>query len=400
MVESKLPDKKTGFVVKHSLLSHQPRSSSGKQSARLSPTRKGQRTIRLARNVERNIPTSAPLAALCQRTGNGLRLFSIWTIAILVLLGTGGIGWKWLLGYGQASNCQRFVPMTSDRERLYCLQQAVDAGDSDSLVAAVDLAGTWGEGHPLFAESQNLLRSWSNTILNLAREEIEAGRMDEAVGWIARIPPASPLYPEARVAIATWQEEWKQGEEVTQQVEKALQQQDWKGAKQGVASLSELKSDYWRVQKVEQLGLRLSQEQAAASNLQAARDLAAAKTAESLAEAMAMAQNIDARVYTRQEAQRDREQWGRDLLEIAAERLNNGDFAGAIATAKSVPKDNPLYSEAQDWIALSRASEVAQEDDINALLSALETVREIDPQSPLFSQARTRAQLWQAKIQG
>ncbi|MDY7015328.1 MAG: hypothetical protein SVX43_17370, partial [Cyanobacteriota bacterium] len=398
--ESKLPEKQPGFVVKPSFPSRRLPSSSLKRSAR-SPRHLGsRRTIRLARNFERNIATAAPLAALRDKAGSGLRLFSIWTVAMLVLLGAGGISLKWLFRYGQASNCQTFVPITSDRERLYCLQQAIEEGDLDSLSVAMNLAGTWGEDHPLFAESQLLLRDWSSTLFDLARQDLKAGRLDEAVRSIAQIPPLSPLYPEARVAIATWQEDWERGEQAVTRFEKALQQQNWQGARQGVASLSALKLDYWRVQKVEQLRLRLSQEREAAATLQAARDLGKTKTAESLAEAMTLAQKIDPNTYVRQKAQRDREQWGQDLLQIAAERLNRGDFAGAIATARSVPKDNPLYKEAQDWIALSRASEVAQEDDIDALLSALETVRQIEPQSPLFAQARTRAQLWQAKIQG
>jgi tetratricopeptide (TPR) repeat protein len=400
MVESKLPDKHPGFVDKHSFLSRRPVAEGSALSAPSPRPRGGRRTIRLARNFERNVPSSAPWIALRERTGTGLRLFSIWTVAVLVLLGTGGIGLKWLFRYGQTGNCQSFVPMTSDSERLYCIQQAVDAGNLESLSMAMNLAGTWGENHPLFAESQHLLRDWSGMLFNLAQQELKAGRMDEAMRLVAQIPPLSPLYPEAQVAIATWQEEWHQGEKAMAQFEQALQQRDWQGALAGVASLSQLKSDYWRVQKVEQLNLRLSREQAAAASLQAARDLAAKKTAESLAEAMVMAQKMDSNVYVRHEAQHEREQWGRDLLQIAAEQLNKGDFAGAIATAQSVPQDNPLYQEAQDWIALSRASQVAQKDDLDALLKALETVRQIEPESPLFPQARTRAQLWQAKIQG
>lgn len=290
--------------------------------------------------------------------------------------------------------------MASDSERLYCIQLAAESGDLESLLMAMNLVGTWEEDHPLFAEGQHLLRDWSSTLFNLAQQQLNAGRLQEAVRLASQIPVRSPLYPEARVAIAAWQQEWKQGKQAAGQFESALQKQDWRGAMQAVNELSEFKLNYWQVEKTNQLLLRLGQEKEAAGMLETARDLAESKTSESLAEAIALAKKIDPKTYAKREAQREQELWSRTLLQIAAERLDREDFAGAIAMAKAIPQDNALYKEAQDWITLSRASEVAQQDNINALLAALETVRQIDPQSPLFSQAQTRAQLWQAKIQG
>jgi hypothetical protein len=397
MVESSIPKQQPGLVVKPSSVTRQPSPSTPKRS----PGQQGnKRTIRLARSASDGLVSSERVGSPQRMTGRRLRLFSIWLIATLVLVGTGGIGTKWLVRYWPGNNCQTLVPMASDSERLYCIQLAAESGDLESLVAAMNLVGTWGEDHPLFAEGQHLLRSWSNTLFNLAQQQLSAGRLEEGVRLARQIPLKSPLYPEAQVAIANWQQEWQQGARATHEFEMALQKQDWRAAMQVFTDLSDFKLKYWHDQKANQLLLRLGKEKEATWMLQSARDLAEAKTPQSLTEAIALVKKIDATTYAKREAQLQQNQWSRTLLKIAAERLDSEDFAGAIATAKAVPQDNALYKEAQDWITLSRASEVAQQDDINALLAALETVRQIDPQSPLFPQAKTRAQLWQAKIQG
>jgi soluble cytochrome b562 len=86
-------------------------------------------------------------------------------------------------------------------------------------------------------------------------------------------------------------------------------------------------------------------------------------------------------------------------VQIAATNFKNQDFDGAINVLKRIPVNTPLYSEAQEWIQLVRASKTAKEDNIFALVDALAAVRQIAPKSPVYSLASKQAALWQSQLQ-
>ncbi|MBD2576139.1 hypothetical protein [Oscillatoria sp. FACHB-1406] len=335
-----------------------------------------------------------------RNTSSRWQLLHLWSIAALLLIGTTGLGTKWLFRHWSASSCQTILPMTSDSERLYCIQVAAESGDLEALLGAIDLVGSWDKSHPLYVEGQTLLRDWSSMLFNLAQHQLNTGRLEAALDLTDKIPVKSPLYPEARLAIAAWQQEWQRGEQTVAQFETALQHREWKAAMKQIEGFSTFKIDYWRKQRAIELLTRLGKEKEATTTLQMARDLAQTPNSESLAEAIALAKKVDSSTYVGREAKSAQTLWSRTLLQMTAERLQQEDYAGAIATAKAIPQGDALYQEAQDWIALSRASESAQKNDVKAILLALETVRKIDPHSPLFAQAQTRVQVWQAKIQG
>jgi hypothetical protein len=66
---------------------------------------------------------------------------------------------------------------------------------------------------------------------------------------------------------------------------------------------------------------------------------------------------------------------------------------------EKVPVTTPQYTEAQDWIRLSRASETAKKDNILALMDALAAVRPIESKSPVHKLASSQATLWQSQLQ-
>lgn len=370
------------------------------QLRRLTRRQKSQRIIRLARGtpVLPHHPNTSPLQP--HQSYGFLRLFCLWLVAGLTLGGAGAIATKWLVRQKPPTSCQVFLPMAADSERLYCVQQAAESGEIESLAAAMNSVGSWHSGHPLYGEGQRLLRHWSNAVLNLAKQKIEKGNLVDAVFLAGLIPVRSPLYPEAQVEIATWTQEWQKGQAIARQFETALQQQNWVEARTFSTQLSEFELSYWRSAQAKTLSLQLSREQAAEQQLKTARQVAKRQTPEALTQAIRLVQDVHATTYLKASAKKEQHRWSRDLLKITAQRLESEDFAGAIATAKAVPHNDILYSEAQDWIALSQASETAQKDNIAALLDALEAIRQIDSQSPLFKQAKARAELWQAQIQG
>lgn len=321
-------------------------------------------------------------------------------MVLCLLLGAGFVSTKWLFHRLPPLNCEELLPMAADSERLFCWQQTVESGSLEDMVAAMNFLNTWQPHHPLYSEGQRLLRQWSESVLSLAQNELQAGDLTAALALINVIPVRSPLYPEAQVQIATWQQDWQKADTLAQNIETAIANQDWPTAQTTAERLSESSLEYWRNQRYHALTTLLRDEQAAATTLTEAEQLAASRHPQDLAQALNLVRSIPAATHVKTLAKAKQNQWSRTLLEITAQRLEQEDYEGAIATARVIPQDDTYYPEAQDWITLSQASETAQTEDMGALLDALDVVQKIQPQSPLFPQAKMRAELWQAQIQG
>lgn len=357
------------------------------------------KVIRLGLGGSHDLSASPHAMAARDRVSRG-RWLSFWLMVMCLVLGAGFTSTKWLLHRLPPSNCQELLPRAADSERLYCLQQAVESGGLEEIVAAMDFVNQWQREHPLYSEGQRLLRKWSESALNMAQKELQAGNLADAVRLANLVPVRSPLYPEAQVHGATWQKDWQQAEQTAQAAKIAIAAQDWPEALALTEKLSESPLEYWRSERAKDLTWVLSREQSAADILQNAEALAARRHPSEIAKALRSLQDIPADTHIKTLARQKQQEWSRTLLEITAQRLEQEDYEGAIATAQVIPQNDTYYAEAQDWIALSRASETAQQDDMGALLDALEVVQQIQPQSPLFPQAKMRAELWQAKIQG
>lgn len=356
------------------------------------------KVIRLGLGCQ-SLSSSSHLAARRDRLSRG-RWLRFWLMVVFLVLGTGLMSTKWLLHRFPPTNCQELLPMTADSERLFCLQQAVESGGLEETIAAMNFVNEWQREHPLYSEGQRLLRQWSESILEAARGELQAGNLVDALRLANLVPVRSPLYPEAQVQQATWQKDWQLAEQTAQDAKTAITNQNWPEALALTEKLSESPLEYWRSERAKDLTWVLSREQSAADILQDAEALAARRNQNAIASALRSLQDIPADTHVKTLARQKQSQWSRTLLEMTAQRLEQEDYEGAIATAQVIPHDNAYYAEAQDWIALSRASETAQKGDMGALLAALEVVQQIHPQSPLFTQAKMRAELWQAKIQG
>lgn len=142
-----------------------------------------------------------------------------------------------------------------------------------------------------------------------------------------------------------------------------------------------------------------------ASEKQAWKDLAEAKRTgkynrpEELEAAINLARKIGIKSYARPEAQAEMARWSRRLIEIAKEKFAQGRFAEAISIAGRVPQDTALYQEAQDWIMLSRAEELAAKEEIREWLEAKRIAGKIGPDSPLFSQSQGKIENWEQNLQ-
>lgn len=127
------------------------------------------------------------------------------TLGLAATLATSGLGvWVLLAMIAPAAenDCTHLHPtlhaQTPERAVLVCLQAAIAAGDTTAIPVALAWVGRWGPTHPLYNESQELLKIWSHTLLDTASAHQKTGRIAEAIALMEHIPFTSPLYPKAQ----------------------------------------------------------------------------------------------------------------------------------------------------------------------------------------------------------
>jgi hypothetical protein len=322
----------------------------------------------------------------------------LWLSVSLLLGGTGLMGMLVLTTLPPLPNCQQISPMATDSERLYCAQMDAESGSLDSLVKALDVVKVWPENHPLYNEAQRMMGNWSQNLLAIALQRLKQGNLQEALAIAGKIPENSPVYPQAQAAMKSWQGQWQQAEEITSQFEQAVKTQKWSEAWKKLEFLLQSNFEYWRSSKHDQLTVQLAMEKQAWQQLQEAQDLAKDGTPEQLTNAIALATKVDPKSYIKGQAQAEKQKWSRSLLNIAASMYKSSDFAGVVSVAQGVPADVSVYSEAQDWINLSRAAQVAVKQNPLAFLDALSAVRQIKPSSPLYTEATAKENLWKSHL--
>ncbi len=322
----------------------------------------------------------------------------LWLSVILLLGGTGIVGMLVLTTLPPLPNCQQISPIAADSERLYCAQMDAESGSLDQIVKALDVVKTWPENHPLYNEAQRMMGDWSQNLLAIAQERLKQGNIKEALAIAGEIPENSPAYPQAQAAMKSWQEQWQQAEQITSQFQEAVKFQKWSEAWKKLEFLLKSNFQYWRSSKHEQLTVQLAMEKQAWQQFQEAQDLAKDGTPEQLTSAIALAAKVDPKSYVKGQAQAEKQKWSRSLLNIAASMYKSSDFAGVISLAQGVPADVSVYPEAQDWIHLSRAAQVAVGQNPLAFLDALSSARQIKRSSPLYSEATAREYRWKSHL--
>ena len=326
-----------------------------------------------------------------------------WSLLWLSLLSFMGVsvtaGVLWLTKLPPPIDCQNLSRLATDGDRLFCAQVGATSGKLEKLEAAITLVQQWSPNHPLYPESRRMLEKWSGLILEIAQQKISQGNQSEAVSVASKVPVNSPLYPEAQALIASWKQEWQRSEALVNQVKEALKVQKWQQASQSIAELSASKREYWSISRVDALMQQMAAEKLAWEQLEEARDLAKLNRLEQLEEAIALAGRVNPNSYVKVKAKAEQTQWSRTIVQIAATYFDQQEYASAVNVLERIPANTPLYQEAQDWIHLSRASEVAKKDTILALLDAIAAVRQIEPKSPLYNKASTQATLWQSQLQ-
>ena len=359
-----------------------------------------------------SVPThSKPLESQVSAPGQPGSMRLLWPIVWLSLLaGSSAVGvWAtvWMTRIPPLPNCQQTSTFSTDSELLYCASAAAASKTDAALIDAIDLVSSWDAGHPLYDDSRSRLNDWTRQLLGKARTYVGKGDLAQAQNLVAEIPITAEVHTEAQQEALAWGQEWDRGIATVKTIEQAIQAEDWSAARQSLQDLKLLKSDYWLKTQHQVLAKRLQKEQTAYEQLDEARTLAASGDIDDVAEAFALARQVNIQTRAWPAAKAEIENWADDLLQYGFQKWEQEDLEAAIAIIQQVPLDLAKAPEAEDLIYFAHAQRLATANDtwvptygdMLNLVEAMEAVKRIDSTSPFYSDTQASLVTWTQKLE-
>lgn len=374
----------------------------------------------------------APISKLNLPTVNVDPWSAFWAVLAAMVGGTGITSYLLLIAVPPTPSCQGIIPISTDSERLYCAQVGADTQEVPKLRSAVDLVKGWTDRHPLYGESQRLLKSWSEDLMRIGRKQIDEGKIERAIATVKIVPASSPVYDRAQELLTKWSGQALDSSKIDAKFERSMKAGDWNQAFGILQSVQRMRGTYWNSYKHDKMASKLAQERDAWEKLQEAKDTLqeqegdgyaerakrielAVKAAgtkdkdkvvetplpqnpEPIVQAMKLANQIDPTTYVYKEGQILRSKWSKHLVQLSIGSYKAQKFDEAIAIAQKVPQDVSIYREAQDWVKLNQANVWAGKRHMLAMMDAIAQVKKIPKTSSIYTLARSQQSNWQGML--
>ena len=173
--------------------------------------------------------------------------WQIWAVTLIIVSGTIGFtATSMLLRLPKSPQCVRiFWPIASASMRIYCAQVEAEQGKVDNLLRAIDLVEALPENHPLRHEINRNVEEWALAILDIAEEEFQRGKLEEAIEAARRVPENVQVYQVVDERVEKWRSIWSEGEEIFAEVEEELRESNWNLAFREAVRLLSVPNKYW-----------------------------------------------------------------------------------------------------------------------------------------------------------
>jgi len=311
-----------------------------------------------------------------------------------LLLCGGGVVWavRSLLQSPLPSDCRSLPGQSpSPSTLLYCADTIAAAATPASLQQAIQQANRIPAHAPLRQDGERRIAAWSQEILRLGEVAFQSGDLEGAIAIVNCIPPAVATHPLAKKQIQQWQATWATAEAIETETLAKLEQDTWSFLLSARRLLT-VDNRYWQTtryqalldqsqiaqqiqkrggkprpaslpQSGEDLLARWQQQrqQAAATGLEKARQLARTEDLASLKAAVLEAELIYLDHPQQPEVQQLIQTWNRQIeqledlprLKRAISLARKGDSASlqrAIDEASQILYGRALYDPAQQQI--------------------------------------------------
>ncbi len=324
----------------------------------------------------------------------------LWAVVVATSTVTGAVAFQWLTALPEAPNCQNFFGAAlSKSQQLYCADQTASKGDEAALTKALKLAGDISPADPMFEQAKQLSNTWSNAVLVMARQKVEAGDLEKGIQLAEQVPEHSDVHGEAQAAIEDWRSNWQKGEVIFKKAKAAIQDQDWNVATDQVRNLVQLGSDYWQ-KRADVIVAEISVEQQAFAEISRAQDRVDYGTPDDIAKAIQQVSQVDPKRLARKKAVQKIDEWSQKLIDVAQASQEYGDFDDVINTAQKVPPSSKLSAVANAYLQMGRAEKVAQDGSLWAYIQAYAYANQIEPDTSVYTASQQQRQNWERQIQG
>ena len=322
-------------------------------------------------------------------------------LALLTTVGSGGFALAVLLRLPGTPNCPAiFWPLASASVRFECARLAASKQTTKDLLEAIALLDSLPVDHPLRQEADRLIELWSTEVLRLAEELFNAGKLDDAIADARRIPPKVTAYRLVEERIKRWQTIWSKAEEIYRRAEDNLRKLDWRLAFLDAVRLLEVENTFWQTTKYNELTQRISTSRQDGDKLVKADRTAEAGGVQNLLQAIKLAETIDAKSYVYQAARKAITKYGRNMLDLAQDSIDQRDLQGALDILGKIPESTKLGEEVKDYMTLAYAQTAALQSSVASLEDAISQAQRIGGNRPLYKKAQQLITRWQSEIEG
>ena len=322
--------------------------------------------------------------------------------ACLATVMAGGVGitaMALLFKLPTVPNCpSMFWPTASASMRLYCAQLAAKKQTVKDLLEAIALVKSLPPDHPLREDVNEQIKQWSMDILDLAETSFDAGQIDEAIATAKKIPADLPAYSLVQKRIERWKSLWSNADSIYKEAEKQVRLLNWSQAFREAVRLLYIRNTYWSTTKYEQLNQLIVSARDDGDILAKGRNLAKKGTLKNWVEAIKVLDAIKPNSFLYQEAQKSMVEIGQKMLALAQARLEDQDVDAALTIARQIPERANLQAQVQDLTNLVEAQSIANQGTSASLEQAIAMAKKLSPDRPLYSKGQDLIIRWQQEM--
>ena len=330
--------------------------------------------------------------------------FPLQSWALILILLSSGVGFgatTLLLKLPKTPQCSRvFWPVASASMRLYCAQLSADERTVDSLLRAFELVASLPVVHPLHTEVERNIEEWATSILNLAEDEFQSGKLEEAIKTVKRIPDHVEAYKLVEDRIAHWQKTWQEGEEIFAAVESNLRKARWNDAFREGVKLLNVDNRYWATTKYDETVKNIQIAQEESRKLDTAFNIFRRGGIDNWIQAIAEAAKVPSTSYAYEEGQRLITKAKEKIGETIQKLINDKDWQTLSSVVGRLPEKSFSTEELNEWQILGSSGTDAQMGTLDGLNSAIATAERITDQNrPLYQVAQELIADWKTEVQ-
>ncbi|MBW4514752.1 MAG: chromosome segregation ATPase [Timaviella obliquedivisa GSE-PSE-MK23-08B] len=327
--------------------------------------------------------------------------WQFWGIATIVALGSvGALSVAVLLKLPALPNCPAvFWPTASASLRLYCAQLASEKRTLPNLLEAIALVKDLPSDHPLRPEVDRNLEQWASDILTLADAAFQRGELKKAIDAAQKIPTTTAAAKLVKQQIKDWNETWASAYRIYKESEKALEKQDLKEAFLIATRLLSVPNQYWQTTKYRELTGVINATRKDVEKLTKAQGFAEQGGLDNFIAAIRLAEEINDKSRIYKQVQLFVAKVGKDMLDLAKDAMSRRDFDEAAAIARQIPTAAGLEAEVEDFSTLADAESQAWGGSVSDLQAAILAAQKLKRDRPLYSRAQELIAIWKLEIQ-